>query len=265
MHVGNARTFMTAYERAVAAGGELVLRMEDLDMARCSQASADAMIEDLHWLGIRWTEGPDMIGGPSAPYTQSQRGDIYLAAWQRLNDAGLVYPSPQSRKDVERAMAAPHEGEYGHAFPIGMRPDKVERVETPGLMNWRMRVNYGSTVRFTDNCAGPREYLAGRDFGDFIVWSKSGWPSYELAVVVDDIAMGITEVVRGDDLLISTARQILLFHALGAEAPEFYHCPLVRDKNGERLAKSANGLTVRELRERGLTPQEVLKMADGAV
>jgi glutamyl/glutaminyl-tRNA synthetase len=264
MHIGHARTFTKAYERARAADGGLILRIEDLDAERCAPHYVDAFIEDMHWMGIRWTEGPD-VSGPCAPYVQSQRCSLYMDAWQVLNALGLVYPSPQSRRDVERAMAAPHEGEYGHAFPIEMRPGHIEQVEEPGLVNWRMLVPYGSTVSFTDNCAGLCEYLAGRDFGDFMVWSKSGWPSYELAVVVDDHLMNVTEVVRGDDLLISTARQILLYEALGWTPPQFYHCPLVRDKSGERLAKSANGITIRELRDRGLSPKEVLKMADGAV
>ncbi|MFA5257985.1 MAG: glutamate--tRNA ligase family protein [Opitutales bacterium] len=261
LHIGHARTFMTAYERAQAAGGDLILRVEDLDAARCKPAYYDAMIEDLEWLGIRWTEGPD-LSGPRQPYLQSARGAFYTSAWHSLMDSGLIYPSPHSRRDVEHALSAPHEGAGDLVFPVEFRPARVERADSPGAVNWRFRVPDGLSVRFSDLRAGEQSFVAGRDFGDFIIWSKDGWPSYEMAVVVDDFTMGVSEVVRGEDLLLSTARQLLLYRALGWAAPAFYHCPLVRDAEGIRLAKRTVGLTIRELRDKGLKPAEVLAMAE---
>jgi glutamyl-tRNA synthetase len=254
---------MTAYERARAAGGKLVLRIEDLYAAHCRMDYAEGIVEDLHWLGINWDEGPD-VGGSCGPYVQSLRQSRYGEVWRLLHAKGLIYPSAHTRKDVERAQSAPHEGDGESIFPEALRPERVEHVDEPGGVNWRFRVPYGTAVRFVDNRAGPQEFEAGRDFGDFIVWCKNGWPSYELAVVVDDHDMRVTEVVRGEDLLLSTARQILLYHALGWMAPAFYHCGLVRDENGVRLAKRTDALSIAELRARGLTPGEVLAMAGGA-
>lgn len=263
LHIGHARTFMTAYERARAAGGKLVMRIEDLYAAHCRMDYADGILEDLRWLGIRWEEGPD-VGGPCGPYVQSLRRERYLEVWRLLNASCAIYPSSHTRKDVERAQSAPHEGDFDPVFPESLRPDSVEKVDEPGEVNWRLRVPYGTAVRFVDGRAGQQEFVAGRDFGDFVVWCKNGWPSYELAVVVDDHDMRMTEIVRGEDLLLSTARQILLYHALGWTAPTFYHCGLVRDEQGVRLAKRTDALSIAELRSRGLTPGEVLAMAEGA-
>ncbi len=260
LHIGHALTFARAWERARQAGGALVLRVEDLDAPRCRPEFVSGIIEDLRWLGIDWDEGPD-CGGPFAPYEQSRRLPLYLDAWRRLNAAGHIYPSAHSRRDVERALSAPHEGEEGPVFPAQLRPESFERVEEPGAVNWRIRLPYGRVVRFRDALAGDCEFVAGRDFGDFLVWRKDGWPSYELAVVADDAAMGVSEVVRGADLLLSTARQILLYEALGWAPPLFCHCPLVRDAQGRRLAKRAAGLSIAELRARGLSAGELLAMA----
>ena len=260
LHIGHARTFLTAYERARGAGGKLILRMEDLYAAHCRMDYANGIEEDLRWLGIRWDEGRD-IGGDCGPYVQSEKQSRYREVWQLLHERDAIYPSAHSRKDVERALSAPHEGDFDPVFPASLRPDSIQKVSEPGEINWRLKVPYGETIRFTDNRAGPQEFVAGRDFGDFVVWCRNDWPSYELAVVVDDHDMHITEVVRGEDLLLSTARQLLLYKALGWTPPEFYHCPLVRDENGVRLAKRNDALSIAELRARGLTPAEVLAKA----
>jgi len=240
------------------------------------------MIEDLRWLGISWQEGPD-CGGPSAPYTQSERRGFYLQAWKRLLEIGAIYPCSCSRKDVALAAAAPNDGDdepiySGKCWPgsvpeaawlrhrgtdeasVFTRPGHTAspvRSGEPVGVNWRFRVPDGEEICFNDLHLGPQTMTAGRDFGDFIVWRRDDVPAYQLAVVVDDAAMGIMEVVRGADLLKSTARQILLYRALGLSAPDFYHCDLVRDEAGVRLAKRHDSLSIRKLREMGWKPEQV--------
>lgn len=260
LHVGHARTFWIARERAREVGGELILRIDDLDGPRCKEAFVEASIEDLQWFGFEWTEGPD-IGGFRGPYRQSQRDHFYRHAWNSLNEVRAIYPSAHSRKDVEKALTAPHEGETEPVFPVELRPRRWERTDDPGEVNWRFRVPYGQRITFTDGRMGEVSFVAGKDFGDFIVWRRDGFPSYELATVVDDFTMGISEVVRGEDLLLSTARQYLLYQALRWGAPRFYHCPLVRDAHGQRLAKRAGGLSLRDLRAQGYTPEQIRESA----
>ena len=277
LHVGHARTFWIAAQRAAERRGTLILRNEDLDAERCRAEFVDAMIEDLQWLGISWQEGPD-CGGPSAPYTQSERRDFYLQAWKRLREIGAIYPCTCSRKDVALAAGAPNDGDdepiySGKCRPASSvagaaRPSTALRARgtaeaavatwaVPARVNWRFRVPDGEEICFTDLHLGSQRMLAGREFGDFIVWRRDDVPAYQLAVVVDDAAMGITEVVRGADLLKSTARQILLYRALGLPIPDFYHCDLVRDDAGVRLAKRHDSLSIRRLREAGWKPEQV--------
>jgi len=261
LHIGHACTFWTAYQRAVAHSGTLVFRNEDLDPQRSKPSFAEAMIEDLCWLGIRWQEGPD-VGGPFAPYEQSRRREFYLAAWRKLRDGGFIYPCTCSRKDLALAAAAPNEGDDEPLYP-GRCRDKIgeaSRFETPAGVNWRFRVSNGKEITFDDLHLGPRRFLAGEDFGDFVVWRRDDVPAYQLAVVADDAAMQITEVVRGADLLKSTARQVLLIRALGFPVPAYYHCDLVRDEAGARLAKRHDALSLGKLREQGYSPQQVLSM-----
>ncbi len=258
LHLGHARTFWTTDQRCRENKGVLILRNEDLDQQRCKDAFTEAMIADLLWLGCRWQEGPD-IGGPAGPYNQSERINLYLRAWQELKNDGAIYPSPHSRKDVERALTAPHEGEADPPFPLHLRPPEgTGRDEPePGRVNWRFRVPVGESISFQDCNAGLVTKEAGKDFGDFLVWRKDGFPSYELAVVVDDCKMGITEVVRGEDLLTSTARQLLIYKQLNRPPPAFYHCHLVRDEKGARLSKRHDSLYIRTLRENGWEPEQV--------
>jgi glutamyl-tRNA synthetase len=322
LHVGHARTFWTAYERSVAANGSLVMRMEDLDPDRSRAVYAQAALEDLRWLGIRWHEGPGNSGpgtegldsenrgqaGPFAPYAQSGRRAVYLDAWRKLMRGGFIYPCRCSRKDLEAALSAPHEGNQEPlddepVYPGTCRPDaklsscspthateiqeagpstspslhsglaqddRVLRVISqpvdshageivePGNFNWRFRIPDGEAIEFVDMNLGPQRFVAGVDFGDFVVWRRDGVPSYQLACVADDAAMQITEVVRGEDLLKSTARQILLYRAIGLMAPAWFHCRLVTDAEGRRLAKRHDALSLRTLRQRGFSPMEVL-------
>ncbi len=254
LHLGHARTFWIAQQRAEAAGGALILRSEDLDAARCREEFSVAMIEDLRWFGLRWSEGPDM-DGPHAPYVQSERMPGYVAAFEKLRALGAIYPCSCSRQDVLRALGAPHAGEDEPVYPGTCRGRGNGKWQMAnGEMNWRFRVPDGEAISFTDSALGRHTEIAGRDFGDFLIWRKDGLPSYQLACVVDDAAMGITEVVRGADLLTSTCRQLLLYRALGLDAPAFHHCALMTDVNGIRLAKRDAATS---LRGSGATPEEL--------
>jgi glutamyl/glutaminyl-tRNA synthetase len=265
LHVGHARTFWIAAQRALENQGTLILRNEDLDPQRSRAEFTRAMMEDLRWLGIGWNEGPD-CGGPYGSYSQSERRAHYLDAWRRLREGGFLYPCSCSRKDLAQAASAPNgaEDDDEPVYPgtCRERKDAAEFVEPAGV-NWRFRLPEGEAVDFTDANLGRQRYVAGNkfDFGDFLVWRRDDVPAYQLAVVVDDAAMRITEVVRGADLLKSTARQLLLMRALGYAAPGYFHCELVRDAAGVRLAKRHDALSIRHLRERGMTAEKVLEMA----
>jgi len=257
LHLGHARTFLIAAQRAAEHDGTLILRNEDIDRQRCRAGFAEAMIEDLRWLGIRWSEGPD-CGGPHAPYSQSQRREHYLEAWRKLRDSGAIYPCTCSRKDLALAATAPNDADDEPIYPGRCRGrTDAARFAEPAGVNWRFRVPDGEAVGFIDLHFGPQKFVAGRDFGDFVVWRRDDVPAYQLTVVVDDAGMGITEVVRGADLLKSTARQILLYRALNVAIPVLYHCDLVLDEAGQRLAKRHDALSLRRLRESGWTAEQV--------
>lgn len=280
MHLGHAQTFYIAWKRAQERDGQLILRIEDLDKIRCRSEYLERMIEDLQWFGLDWQEGPylkqcndvtnDSLAESSSscgPYEQSKRMDFYLSAWLALYSGGFIYPSPHSRKEISQlSISAPHEEgnvSMEPIFPVSCRtPDSQipKDLVHPGNCNWRFRVPDGQAISFVDLRCGQQSFIAGKDFGDFLVWRADGFPSYELAVVVDDHHMGITEVVRGEDLLLSTSRQLLLYEALGwaTQLPSFYHCPLVRDENGLRMAKRASPVaTISKLRSDGWTPERI--------
>ncbi len=259
LHLGHGRTFWVAQKRAQAQSGALVLRIEDLDRARCKPPFVAATFEDLRWFGLSWQEGPD-VGGPFGPYLQSERLAVYREAFGKLKAGGFVYPCKCSRQDVLRALQAPHWGEDEPIYPGTCRPRQTGMTSaslSSHTANWRYQVPDGKTISFTDGYFGPQEFEAGRDFGDFVVWRHDDLPSYQLAAVVDDAAMRITEVVRGGDLLKSTVRQLLLYAALGLEPPKFFHCPLVTDAAGVRLAKRHQALSLRTLRARGANPEDL--------
>jgi len=261
LHIGHARTFWIAARRAIEKHGTLILRNEDLDPQRSQAEFARAMMEDLHWLGICWSEGPD-CGGPHGPYSQSERRANYLEAWRRRHDGGFLYPCTCSRKDLAQSASAPNDADDEPLYPGTCRERKqVSEFSEPAGVNWRFRVPEGEVVEFSDLNLGQQRYVAGRDFGDFLVWRRDDIPAYQLAVVVDDAAMQITEVVRGADLLKSTARQLLLLRALGHSTPDYFHCELLRDAAGVRLAKRHDALSIRHLRESGMTPEKLLEMA----
>ena len=253
LHLGHARTFWIAQERARAARGKLFLRNDDLDTARCRPEFVTAMREDMRWLGLIWEE--PMI-------SQSERIPIYRKVLAKLYQAGLIYPCNRSRRDVLAATSAPHDGDEldEPLYPVEFRPtagSPLPPLSQPITTNWRFRVPDDEALTFRDGYFGEQRAIIGRDFGDFLVWRKDDMPSYQLACVVDDADMGITEVVRGADLMRSTFRQLLIYRALGLDAPSFYHCPLVTDQNGVRLAKRNDALSIRILREEGKTPEQV--------
>ena len=262
LHLGHARTFFIAHQRARSAHGMLYLRDEDLDRQRSRPEFSAAMREDLLWLGLRW----------DAELRQSERLPIYRAALDRLLAAGLAYPCSCSRRDLAQAMQAPHED--AAAAPEDDEPIYNNRCRPAAASptaafatgcNYRFRTPDQLQVAFTDLHAGPQSFTTSRDFGDFLIWRRAepgdtsglGLPSYQLACVVDDAQTGITEVVRGGDLLKSTARQILLQRALGYPTPAWFHCDLVRDHSGIRLAKRHDALALRTLRARGITAAEL--------
>ncbi len=267
LHLGHAKTFWAAQQRAKQRGGELILRNDDLDSTRFKMEFVDAMLEDLRWFGFEWSEGPD-CGGQFAPYNQSERMSCYRDALEKLRAGNFIYPCTCSRKDIQAAVTAPHAGDDELIYPGTCRGKRdacsVMREKTSDAdsrstrhASLRFRVPDGETISFTDGNCGEQRFVAGKDFGDFIVWRGDGVPAYQLACVADDAAMQITEVVRGADLLVSTARQILLFRALGLTPPNFFHCALMLDDQGERLAKRHDVLSLRKLREQGETPESL--------
>lgn len=251
-------TFWRAQERVQQSGGKLVLRIEDLDDDRCRTEFRDAIVEELHWFGLRWDEGPDM-GGSFVPYVQSERREIYLAVWKKLRDAALIYPCTCSRGDVLQSASAPHHEGEEPVYPGTCRLESgtISDLDSPAGHNWRFRVPDAEALQFVDQRLGTQLAMAGVDFGDFIIWRKDHVPAYQLAVVADDDAMEITEVVRGADLLLSTFRQLLIYRALGLRAPRFYHTKLIADSSGKRLAKRHDSLSLRELRNSGAEPEQL--------
>jgi glutamyl-tRNA synthetase len=256
LHLGHARTFWVAQARAGARAGALILRNDDLDSTRFKMEFVDAMMEDLRWFGFAWNEGPD-CGGPFAPYNQSQRMGCYRAALETLRAGNFIYPCTCSRKDIQQAVSAPHENVGEELVYPGTCRQSRQSVIANRKFSWRFRVPDGEMISFNDGKLGEQKFFAGKDFGDFVVWRPDDVPAYQLACVVDDGVMGITEVVRGADLLYSTARQILLYRALNLPQPDFFHCELMCDDQGMRLAKRHDALSLKTLRERGFTPAKL--------
>jgi len=259
LHLGHARTFWVAQERARSHGGELILRNDDLDSTRYKMEFVDAMLEDLRWFGFEWSEGPD-VGGQFAPYNQSERMNFYRATLEKLRAGNFIYPCTCSRKDIQAATRAPHANDDDEPIYPGTCRAKsaTANANLPAArFSWRFRVPDGEAISFIDGNLGEQNFIAGKNFGDFVVWRGDDVPAYQLACVADDAAMQITEVVRGADLLVSTARQILLYRALGLTPPAFFHCDLMLDEAGQRLAKRHDALSLRTLRTHGISPVEL--------
>jgi glutamyl-tRNA synthetase len=258
--LGNASTALLAWLSIRARRGAFAVRVEDLDRPRVVAGSAEAILGDLRWLGLDWDEGPD-TGGPFAPYAQSERGAGYAEAFERLGAAGLVYPCFCSRKDIQSAASAPQAPGDETLYPGNCRDlargEVDRRVELGASPAWRFRVDPAGLRPFIDLVRGRFDAEPG-SIGDFVVRRADGVPAYQLAVVVDDIAMNITEVVRGEDLLASTVRQLLLYRAFGATPPAFAHVPLLLGDDGVRLSKRHRGVTIRELREAGESAEAII-------
>jgi glutamyl-tRNA synthetase len=262
IHLGNARTALLSWLAARSARGAYALRVEDLDGPRVRPGLEARILDELRWLGLDWDEGPD-LGGPLGPYRQSERLPRYAQALDRLRGEGLVYPCFCSRSEIAAASQAPHgASDEGPRYPGtcgALGPGEIARRATTRRPAWRLRVVPGE-VRFEDGVHGSVAFEVAREVGDFVVARADGVPAYQLAVVVDDAAMAITDVVRGDDLLSSTARQLLLYRALALPAPRFAHVPLVVGEDGARLAKRHGALSLGELRERGADPRSVVAL-----
>ena len=260
LHLGNLRTALLAWLFARCTGGQFVLRIEDLDQPRVRPGASERMLFDLRWLGLDWDEGPD-IGGPYMPYIQSERQEIYTMYLQRLQDKGLIYPCYCSRAEIARVASAPH-GNEGPRYPGTCRYLTQAQCKQHEANNrhpsLRLRVDDERTVSFIDLLVGPVEQQVQQTVGDFIVCRSDGIFAYQFAVVVDDALMQINQVVRGVDLLQSTARQILLFEALGFQVPTFAHVPLVLDENRKRFSKRTQSTGLEPLRAAGVTPEQIV-------
>lgn len=252
LHLGNARTFLLTWLWARASGADLVMRVEDLDTPRTKPGAIEEALADLRWLGLDW-DGPTLI--------QSDRAAAHHAAFEALRAAGRVYPCVCTRKEIEAARSAPHEGDEGPAYPGTCRDRFADaaaaRAVTEREPAWRFRVAPGE-VRFRDGFAGEVALDPSREGGDFVIARKSGEAAYQLAVVVDDAFQAVDVVIRGDDLIPSTPRQLLLQEALGLPRPAYVHLPLVRGPDGRRLAKRHGDTRIAHYRDLGFAPERVV-------
>ncbi len=258
MHLGNVCCALLAYLAARSSGGQFILRMEDLDTARCRPPYDGWILDDLAWLGLTWDEGPD-CGGPYGPYTQSRCGGLYAEATERLSQRGLTYPCFCSRADLLAAQAphlsdgtVPYDGRCSR-----LSPEEACRLAQGKRPSLRLRVGTAD-IAFVDGLQGPQRAVLAESCGDFVLRRADGLAAYQLAVVVDDGRMGITQVVRGRDLLSSTARQLYLYRLLGYEPPDFYHIPLLIAPDGRRLSKRERDLDMGALRDRFQRPEPLL-------
>ena len=256
MHLGNLFSGLLAWLSVRSAGGTMVLRMEDLDPDRCREEYAQQLADDLRWLGLDWDEGYQM-GGPHGPYSQSERTELYARAFRKLEEMGLVYPCFCTRAE-RLAASAPHRSD-GQIIYSGRCKYLTEKEKRKLSVNrcpaWRLMVD-NKEISFTDKLQGECRENLQKDCGDFIIRRSDGVYAYQLAVVYDDGAMEINQVVRGRDLLDSTPRQIYLHTLLGFRPPEFCHVPLLLAPDGRRLSKRERDLDMGALRQR-FTPEEL--------
>jgi glutamyl-tRNA synthetase len=261
LHVGNARTALLAWLQIRALGGRFVMRIEDLDRARNVRGGTAALLEDLRWLGLDWDEGPD-LGGPCGPYTQCDREAVYEEAIAELARQGRVFDCTCSRGEIAAAASAPHgPSDDGPRYPGTCRSLGAEAVAArrasgrkPAL---RLVAEPGTTI-FDDGILGPVSLDTAATVGDFVIRRADGVHAYQLAVAVDDGLMGMTHVLRGDDLVTSTPRQLAILAALGLPAPRYFHVPLVVGEDGLRLSKRKGDINLAWLREHGVRPQRLV-------
>ena len=261
LHLGNLACSLLAWLSARSQGGRIVLRIEDLDAERCPRKYADALEEDLRWLGLVWDEGGSH-GGPNGPYYQSECAAIYTESYNKLEAQGLVYPCFCSRAQLH-AASAPHTSDGNVIYPgtcRGLTAEQIAEKRKKKAPAYRLMVP-DEDITFTDGCMGPHTENLLRDCGDFYLRRADGVFAYQLAVVVDDARMGVTEVVRGADLLSSTARQLYLYRLLGLPAPKFAHCPLLLAPDGRRLSKRDGDQSLENLRARYSAEEIIGKLA----
>lgn len=257
MHLGNICTAVLSWLSVRRRGGRWILRIEDLDAGRSRPEYARLIEDDLRWLGLTWDEGGCSGEGPSGPYMQSLRGDIYAQWFRRLQDTGLNYPCYCTRADL-LAASAPHQSDGRVVYGGRCRPASFPAPPPePGRRHAVRLWVPDREISFADRVAGPQSFNLARDCGDFVVRRSDGSWAYQLAVVVDDALMGVTEVLRGDDLLLSAAQQIYLYELLGLKAPEFAHVPLIRNEAGQRLSKRDSAMSMEALRA-SLSPEQLL-------
>lgn len=259
LHLGSALAALAAWASVRRHAGRFILRVEDLDGPRVVPGATHQQIDALRWLGLDWDEGPD-VGGPHAPYEQSRRFAHYDAALARLADAGLLFPCRRSRRDLAALASAPHGSDGLPPYPAAWRPDALPAdwfSPPPVDAALRFRVD-DEPIPWADLVRGPQSETLTSTSGDFVLKRRDGVFAYQLAVVVDDLAMGVTEVVRGADLLDSTARQIVLARALGGRAPTFGHVPLVVAPDGQKLSKRDGALSLDALRASGVHPDALV-------
>jgi glutamyl-tRNA synthetase len=248
-HIGNARTYLISWLAARAVGGSVLLRIEDIDSPRVKSGAAEQVLDDLRWLGLDWDE---------QPVVQSSRLASYESALRLLQERDLVYPCTCSRTDIENAASAPHAEHEGPPYPgtcAGRRAADANSLPAQSF-SWRIRAGC-PPVEYRDGFLGSTHVNPGAAGGDFVVWKSAGTPAYQLAVVADDAAMGVTEVIRGDDLVPSTPRQLLLYRYLDLTPPRFAHVPLVVGTDGRRLAKRHGDTRLISLRQAGVPPEAV--------
>ncbi|MDJ0837490.1 MAG: tRNA glutamyl-Q(34) synthetase GluQRS [Acidobacteriota bacterium] len=260
LHLGNARTALIAWLQARLHGGRFIMRTEDLDLPRARKESYGQILDNLHWLGLDWDEGP-RLGGAHGPYLQSQRHSLYQKALNLLIDRDLAFACYCSRKDIIAASGAPHRRGRTHLYPGTCRDNHRERPGTNPKTGrppaWRLRAP-NRDIALVDRIAGPFSQNLAEDVGDFVLQRTDGLFGYQLAVVVDDILMGMTDVVRGADLLDSTPRQVYLYELFGFPAPRFWHVPLLLDEEGKRMAKRDGSTSIMEARQNGMKPEELI-------
>lgn len=254
LHLGNIRTALLAWLQVRLAKGRFILRIDDLDLARNRPGALQKIVSDLAWLGLDWDEGPD-IGGENAPYLQSQRSGLYRQSFEVLNEMGLVFPCSCSRRDIALAQSAPHIDQPVSVYPGTCRPHP-SHPPLPGSQTadpasaWRF-LAAGQVIEFTDRVLGKQRQNLATEVGDFVVRRKDGLFAYQLASVVDDALMGVTDVVRGADLVDSTPRQLALFDALEYPRPDFWHVPLMLDDNATRLSKRDGSCSLQQWKDAG--------------
>jgi glutamyl-tRNA synthetase len=270
LHLGSAASALVGWLVARAEGGAFIVRVEDIDTPRVRPGVEASQLEDLRWLGLDWDEGPD-VGGPHGPYRQSERRELYDRALGELSGRGFTYFCDCSRAEIARVASAPHPGDEGPRYPGTCRAHTMVERDWKRPPAVRLAVP-DRTIKLEDRWQGPIEEHVERAVGDFVLRRGDHVYAYQLAVVVDDLAMGITEVVRGCDLLGSAARQALLCDLLRGARPRYAHHAMILSHDGSRLAKRAGGSTLRDQREGGASPGAVvaslaasLGLVDGAL